>query len=129
MTFFCDNNISIKIAKMLNILAEPHHKIIHLTDEYDPDTPDPVWLTEIKPKDYVIITGDYKIGTNPLQREALRDSGKVTFFLQKGWMNLNLYIMASQLIKIFPDIVRTVNEANPKSVFGITKYGKIEQKQ
>jgi len=44
-------------------------------------------------------------------------------------MNLNLYIMASQLIKIFPDIVRTVNGANPKSVFGITKYAKIEQKQ
>ncbi len=127
MTFLFDNNISYKIAKALHILVEPEHEVIHLRDRFRESTPDIDWLSKIRKWDCVVITGDYKIGKNPAQRKALSKSGKTTFFLKKGWMNQNKYLISSKMIKIFPDIVRAVKESKSQSFFGVTKDGKIER--
>ena len=59
MKFFCDNNISHRIAKALSILAQPT-EVIHLTDKFPANTPDEEWIFKMKQEGYVIISGDPK---------------------------------------------------------------------
>ncbi|MCH7674803.1 DUF5615 family PIN-like protein [candidate division KSB1 bacterium] len=83
MKFFCDNNISHRIAKALFILAQPT-EVIHLTDKFPTNTPDEEWIFKMKQEGYVIISGDSKIAKRPHQKKALIDSKLTVFFLAKG---------------------------------------------
>ncbi len=128
MKFFCDNNISPKLTRALGILAEPLNIVVHLQDSFPQDTIDVVWITEIKKKGYIVISGDPKIAKNPHERKALISSGLTVFFLGKGWMNLNNWKFASALFKVFPDII-ILSKDNPiKSLFLIERNGKIVRK-
>ena len=75
LTFFCDNNISTKLTRALGILAEPLNTVVHLQDSFPPETIDEEWITEIKEKGYIVISGDPKIAKNPHERKLLISSG------------------------------------------------------
>jgi len=128
MKFFCDNNISHKIAKALSVLAQPIDEVIHLTDKFPENTVDEEWISKIKDEGYAIISGDPKIAKRPHQKEVLVNSKLTVFFLARGWMNLNFWNQASGLIKIFPEIRRLTKENPTKAIFEITKGGQVIKK-
>ncbi|MFQ5677242.1 MAG: hypothetical protein ACE5G1_15220 [bacterium] len=127
MKFFCDNNISYKIAKALSVLAQPTDKVIHLTEDFPADTADEEWISQITKEGYIVISGDPKIAKRAHQK-ALVDSELTVFFLAKGWMNLSFWKQASGLIKTFPEIMRLARENPSKCIFEITKGGQIIKK-
>lgn len=128
LTFFCDNNISTKLTRALGILAEPLNTVVHLQDSFPPETIDEEWITEIKEKGYIVISGDPKIAKNPHERKLLISSGLTVFFFGKGWMTINTWKQAATLFKIFPNIIMLSKDNPRKSLYLIEQSGKIIQK-
>ena len=59
MKFFFDNNLAIKLARSLDQMVSPHHRVVHLRDEFLPNVEDAVWMNALaKEEDLVIVTGD-----------------------------------------------------------------------
>jgi hypothetical protein len=60
--FFFDNNLAIKLAHGLDHMVSPHHRVVHLRDEFLPNVEDAVWMNALaKEEDLVIITADVAI--------------------------------------------------------------------
>jgi len=128
MRFFCDNNISPKIANALGALANPENEVTHLSKKFTPNTPDIKWISEISDDNYVILSGDPRISRRVHEKEALQDSNLTVFFLGKGWMNINIWKQAAGIIKIFPEVIRLAQLYPNKYLFSIDKRGRITQK-
>lgn len=72
MTFFFDNNLSFRLAEGLRGFGEG---VRHLRDEFDPATPDTVWLPEIGRRGWYLITRDKRIARKPAEVRALKGAG------------------------------------------------------
>jgi hypothetical protein len=126
VNFFCDNNLSPKIAHALNCLVSPQHKVVHLRDRFAADTTDIEWITALANEDgWVIISADTSIAKNPHEREAWRASGHPVFFYRHNMLNLGLWQQASRLCNVFPDILKLSQKASPGDYFYIPAKGKI----
>jgi PIN like domain len=124
--FFFDNNLPPKLAKSLNILVAPEHEVIHLKEKFPPNTPDEVWMTRLAGElDWVIISGDVRIGKNPREVEAWRAAGHTIFFLKPGWTNYGFWTQAYKFVKCFPEIIATAAKARSGDFFMVAGNGKI----
>jgi hypothetical protein len=45
--FFFDNNLAIKLAHGLDQMVSPHHRVVHLRDEFLPNVEDAVWMNAL----------------------------------------------------------------------------------
>jgi hypothetical protein len=116
--FFIDNCISKGMATAVAAIAESQgHEVIHLTRDFDPSTPDTVWIPAIKDKGYVIISGDPRISRNPVNKAAWLESGLTAFFLGDGFASRRIWVQAEELMRWFPHIIETVKECSPGSGF------------
>lgn len=128
MKFFVDNCLAIKHARALNALVEPYHRIIHLRDKFPPETPDEIWLNELaKDGDWIVISGDCRIGRSAHERQAWHESGLTVFFLAKGWMNLPLMEQHAKLSHCLPKILENAERIKPGSGFSVSVKGVVEQ--
>jgi hypothetical protein len=126
--FFFDNNLPRKLAKSLNALVEPDHQVVHLKDRFAANTPDETWMLALaKEPDWVIISGDVRIGRNPHEVEAWRSAGHTIFFLKPGWTNLEFWVQAQKFVKCFFDIIEAAKAAPRGSIFFVTTNGKIKR--
>ena len=83
MKFFFDNNLAIKLAHGLDQMVSPHHRVVHLRDEFLPNVEDAVWMNALaKEEDLVIITADVAISRNPHEVKAWKEAGHTAFFSQ-----------------------------------------------
>lgn len=130
MRFFFDNNLPPRLAKAIDALLGSSGKAIHLLINFQADTPDIDWLSSLaREGDWVIISGDIRITRNPHERKAWQEARLTSFFLPKGWMNIDPWIQASKLIRWWPDIMAQANRVAPGAAFVVpVKYnGKFEQ--
>ena len=128
MRFFFDNTLPPKLAKSLHVLVEPDHQVVHLKDRFAANTPDEIWMTELaREPDWIIISGDIRIGRNPHEVEAWRAAGHTTFFLKSGWTNYQFWIQAYKCVKCFPDIVAAAKKAKRGTFFLVSTNGKITE--
>jgi hypothetical protein len=68
--FFLDRNQGNKL--MPEMLRKVGLRVICHSDEYADDmTPDPIWLERCGTKDWIVITGDKAIETDPLNLQAV----------------------------------------------------------
>jgi hypothetical protein len=126
--FFFDNNLSPKLARSLDLLVEPEHRVIHLKEKFAADTPDTVWMRALaKEPDWIIISGDLQIRRNPHEIKAWQEAGHTTFFLKKGWIDLPRWDQVWKFAKAFPELIVTAERARNGSAFFITPNGKIEE--
>jgi PIN like domain len=127
--FFLDNNIAPKIARALNLLLEPDHSAHHLKDQFAPNTPDEVWMTELgRQSGWVILSGDAAISRNPHEVRAWKEAGHPIFFLKHAWTNVHGWESASKLFHRFPEILKLAQKANPGDGFWVPIKGdKIEK--
>lgn len=94
--------------------------VIHLLDRFNHNTPDTKWISELSEEgDWVIISGDIRISRSPAERQAWRECGLITFFREKGWMNLTLWEQAWRFIKWWPEIVKMASGIKAPAAFTI----------
>ena len=82
--------------------VEPHNKW------FRHDTPDEVWLPRVGKRKWIVLMRDKKIGTRPLELDALLYGGVKAFALISGQMKDSE--SAKIIIKELPNILDKVNE-------------------
>ncbi len=126
MRFFLDNCLAIRHARALNEMVKPQHSFTHLQDKFRHDVRDEEWIRQLgKDGDWIVISGDHRIGKNAHERAAWHQSGLTVFFLSKGWMNLPLLQQHSKLAAILANIIQEATTAKPGSGFSVAMNGKI----
>jgi len=126
--FFFDNNLAPKLAHGLNEMFGPEHRFVHLKDKFPPDVEDAGWMSALgQEADWLIVTADVRIGRNPYEVQAWKESGHTVFFLKPGWVNLPFCEQASKFIKYFPALVKEAERAERGSAFTIAVNGKIQK--
>jgi len=128
MRFFLDNCLAIRHARALNEMVKPDHSFTHLQDKFPANKKDEEWIKELGLEgDWVIISGDYRIGKSAHERAAWHESRLVAFFLSKGWTNIAPLLQHSKLAAILDDIIYEAARAKPGTGFMIALNGKITQ--
>jgi len=104
---FLDNCLSPHLASALHALSEHDgHKVEHLRQKFQGNTPDEEWLPALaREGDWVVISGDLRIFKTRHLRKIWLDSQLTTFFLAKGWMNLEGWDQVWRLIRYWPRIL------------------------
>ena len=126
MRFFVDNNVAPKLAKSLHVLVEPEHQVVHLKDRFAANAPDETWMNALaQEENWVIISGDLQIRTNPHEVKAWRNAGHTVFFLKDRWIELGFWTQAWKFVKCFPAIVATAKSAKVGDFFSVSVNGKI----
>ena len=126
MIFFTDENFQIKAAQMLGIFEEKH-EIRACQDWFQRGTPDIEWMEEVASWDEsettVVVGGDGRILTNEVEKQVLKNS-KLTFvLLARGWLHLEWPVYAWKIIRVWPRIVRNVEQAHYPMVFKVAVGG------
>ena len=115
MKFFFDNNMPRRLAAALSILNDGSDVSVHHHNDdgmFDPGTPDEYWIQELdRQSGWVVISRDVRITRSKAVREVWHESKLTAFFLTAGWGNLLFWDQAWQLIKVWPDILRTARRA------------------
>lgn len=106
MNYFFDNNLSPHLAKAVAALCAPEgHRVIHKLEKFSPNTPDIDWVrTLVEEGNWVIISHD-RFSKTPLEKEALRSSGLISFILKKGWKDKKAWDQAWRIIRWWPHIM------------------------
>jgi PIN like domain len=126
--FFLDNHLSPRIARALNHLLAPDHSAHHLKDEFAPNTPDVVWMSELaKQSNWVIISADTAISRNPHEVQAWQEAGHPIFFLKPAWTHIPLWESASKLFHRFPEIIKLAQKATQGDGFLVPVSGVIKK--
>jgi hypothetical protein len=71
MRFFLDNCLAIRHARALEEMVKPEHSFTHLQDKFKPSTKDEEWILGLGEEgNWIVISGDYRIGKNAHERAA-----------------------------------------------------------
>lgn len=124
MKFLFDNNLPPKLARELNALVSPDHEVVHLRERFAPNTEDSVWMGELD-ADLVIVTGDVRVGKNPHEVRAWKETGHTIFFLKSGWADMAFEEQVRKFTKCFPEMAKAAAQAEPGAAFVVTTKGKI----
>jgi hypothetical protein len=122
--FIFDNNLAPKLAHELNASVSPDNEVLHFRDRFDPNTEDSVWMGKLG-GDVVIVTGDVRVGKNPHEVQAWKESGHTILFLKSGWAELPFKEQLRNFNKCLPELAKAATEAQPGACFVVTTKGKI----
>jgi hypothetical protein len=126
--FFFDENISPYLARMLghfDRLNEMRPSIEH----FEGGTPDIEWMKEVATWDESpnVVCGDCRILRNKVERKVLKECGLMFIYLAPGWTKMRWDDIAWKAIKVWPDIVRNVEQARYPMLFEVTVGLKVQQ--
>ncbi|MDB6111064.1 MAG: hypothetical protein JWR69_2814 [Pedosphaera sp.] len=124
MKFLLDNNLPPKLVRESEALASPDHEVVHFRDRFAPETEDSAWMSELE-SDVVIVSGDLRIGKNPHEVQAWKESGHTIFFLKSGWAELPFEKQTRKLVKCLPEMATAAAQADPGASFEVSKTGKL----
>jgi hypothetical protein len=125
--FFFDNNLAPRLAHGFREFVAGEHEIRHLRDLFPPDTADVDWMRSLAAqKEWVVISGDVRIGKNPHEIAAWKAAGHTIFFLKSGWTNIPFWEQVRKLAKCFEELIETAQKAEPRASFVVTVNGRIE---
>lgn len=108
MRFYFDRTQSPHLARAVGeILGLLGHQFDHSRNRYPGRDPgDRVWLGDLAADGgWIIITGDERIRRNPGEKEAWRQAGLTTFFLQDAWQNTPGEEQAWRMLRWLPRII------------------------
>jgi len=122
-----DTNLPPKLARTLNYLeGDEGIQVIHLNDKFPPYTPDVEWIKKLsREEDWFIITRDNQIRKRSHERKAWQESQLPIVFLEKGWINLNLWEIAWRFIKYWPELKNNIMYNRKVKSLSLAIKGKI----
>jgi predicted nuclease of predicted toxin-antitoxin system len=124
--FFLDNCLAIRHARALNEMVRPDHSFTHLREKFLPDTPDEEWIRTLgNEREWIVISGDYRMGKSQYGRRAWHESGLTVFFLAKGWMNISPLQQHSKIAAILDEIIYLSERNSSGAGFSVSVNGKI----
>lgn len=130
MKFIFDHNLPPSLARAIQALCEKEIVVEHLTDRFPATITDKELIENLaKDGNWVIITQDLYRGIH--EKEALRASNLIVFFLAKGWSEVKFWQKAYQLVRWWPIIMEQAERIKGGAVFKIpyqfSGKGKFEQ--
>ena len=119
--FLFDEHMPPKLVRAIAELAKnEQYSVLHLRDRFPPGTKDTEWIgTLSKEGGWLFLSEDRRIRQRPHEREALKHSNLIGFFLAKGWNQVGLWERASMLIGWWPGIVAVASDARPSQLFDV----------
>ena len=104
MKFFFDNCLSPRHAEGLEAFAgKDGHHFEHLSARFERSAPDPVWIRQLGiERDWIIISGDTRILSNPPIRRVWIESELTAFFFGEPWNNDQYWKKAAVLVEWWP---------------------------
>jgi len=129
MFFFFDNNLPPSLANAIKELCKGKKSVsvFHLREIFSEDTSDVKWINNVARRKGrgVIITSD-RLKKGRAEKNLVRTSGLIWFFLAPGWNNLGFWVLSWKLIKSWPEIMEKAESAGSNSAFLIQASGKIK---
>lgn len=125
-TFFFDNDISFRIARVLRELVG-QHEVLALRDRFPTNTPDSVWIPEIGKEGWIVISRDQNQRRRDLEHAALKTSGSRVLYVRYGGKPDLLFADAARIIKNWPKIEQWGVKAKPGSLTRLNTSDQIEE--
>lgn len=120
MNYFLDNTFSPRFVGVLRAMGVD---ACHLTEHFAPETPDHQWIPFIGEKNWILITGDLKIRTKPVNKMALKRANIPAVFIHSGFTSGNPWKQISWLTAYWPEIARSCHQ--PGVCYDIGRNGAI----
>lgn len=126
MQFIGDENISKRLMQILDIF-DGVNQSRHITDYFDPGTPDLDWLKEMGEWDVrpVVLSGDGAILKNKAERRQLRDANMTYIVWSKSWVNMGFEGQVVTMLKAWPKLRAEVIRIRQPSLFELRTGGKL----
>ncbi len=71
----------------------------------------------------VVVCGDGRILKNKVEKQVLKESNLMFVYLARGWTTLEWPVFAWKIVKVWPDIVRNVEQAHYSMLFEVAVGG------
>ncbi len=127
MIFLFDENISPRAAHMLTCFDEKH-ELRAFEDYFMRGTRDVEWLRvagEWDEASVAVVAGDGRILRNKVERQALKECRLTFVYLAPAWMHLCWHEFAWKIVRVWPDVVRNVEQAPHPLLFEVSPGGKL----
>jgi hypothetical protein len=122
MKFFFDNNLSIRIVRGFREFGQD---VIHLSEEFAPDTQDTEWLPVIGERGWILITRDKRIRWRPAELGAYRRY-TIGGFVMSG-KSLEGWAIVQQLVRRWLRMIELAESTKKPFLYRIPPRGvKIE---
>jgi hypothetical protein len=118
MTFFFDNNLGQFLVRGLEGFGED---VVHITEHFQGDESDEVWLEFVGKKGMFLITRDQKIRKRPIELEALKRFRVGAFFL--GGKAMGRWDQIKQIIRAWPKIKEISNKTRRPFAYNVNRSG------
>jgi len=122
MTFFFDNNLSIKIVRGLREFGED---VVHLQEHFHSAIDDVKLFQEIAKEGWVLITADKKIKRKAHELKALISCGIGVFIFSKQHLSACDWIRL--VVRRWSDIKKFAPRQSPPYIYRVPVRGKIER--
>ena len=112
MRFLLDNSLAPRHARALDELVKPQHSFTHVRQKFGRAPSDADWMLQLRQEgDWVVLSGDCRVATNPHERAAWQQSGLTVFFLNKAWMHLPPIQRQAKLTAVLGELLEHAGSA------------------
>ena len=120
-----DNCLAPKHASALSALLKPEHELIHLREMFPQNIRDEDWIPKLSAhsKEWIIISGDWRITRSKHLLQVWKDSRLTGFFLTRGWTNIELFAQHSKLTSCLPKLIGKASSHRPGTGFTVSING------
>ncbi len=123
MTYFFDNNISPNLARVLRLL-DIH--AVALREEFKEDTPDHIYLAELRHRGWTLVTCDRRVRTKPPEALALKAAAITAVFIKPFFLEMQLWDQALWLLKYWRSIDGYLQSHRAGVSYTVKPRGRIE---
>ncbi len=123
MKYFVDNNIPQKLVNLLRVLDVD---VRHLKDVFPETATDVQWIPRAGAEDWVVVTSDKNIRTNPAELEALKENNVTVLFMKKTFVDRKMWDQAAWTIKHWPKIDGQVERLKRGTLAQVSDNGYLE---
>jgi len=125
--FFFDENISEYAARMLGAF-DRKHEMRPLVDHFERGTPDTQWIPVVASwdGDPVAVCADGRILKNEVEKRVLKECGLMFVYLAPGWTHTKWHVYAWKIVKVWPEVVRNVEQAQFPIILEVTTGLKVQ---
>lgn len=127
MIFFFDECVPEAAARLIGVF-DLDHEVRHAVDRFDRGTPDTEWMPKVASwdGDPVAVCADGRILKNKAERQVLKECKLMFVYLAPVWTHTPWHDYAWKLVKVWPQVVQSVEESPYPLILRISGRPNIE---